>query len=689
MTYKYPLLFLSFFIRREPVMDSFDHALKLFHERQERGAARLARAKQAEIDRDIEAAMRVTHAAIAAAERRALQILNVRVGADRAQTLFRTWWTSPGLMTVAGTSASPIMTTSRPISSQGRVSFHFDVRHVTTAGLIVDLLEGRVPWRVIGRFTDPGSVAHQKYIEREDGIETLDPGDAASHQGYIERDGATETVERERSSWGTISSDPQERLAFWQTLEEVENKPRPTFLAFDPAADPKIWAKATRSRDFPVRVFAELVAGSRSVSVSDDEALLVFRAFARAGFVASAKRDPAKPAPVRFDLGRGGNVQTRMIVSLPHEMTALERLALAKEYTAKFEDLGIPYWAVIHAPGANNDARNYHLHINLATRPAKKIPHPVSGEPVWDFSVLATKTYANDTKRIIRPFALSKIRAMNARNWIPRERARFSEIANRHLERAGYDKRLDPRTHEAMGLPPPRPHLPKTDYGRERRGLTTPRGVTLATQQWEDDVRSIARVVQENTRSTRSGKTRTAKESEAVPAADGAEIAYLHALSHVALRIISRFRLRSSDEESAEKRAAEALAEGLDAEISAERERLKKRNAERKAPEIEVPAQVAKPRNKQQKASVGPARASRSPRATTPANTPERPAQPLPSLPSPQEAAVVLATLEASISDPPNAANNKPSKRAAKPPKAMERKRVMIARQKGKGGIER
>ncbi len=671
-------------------MDSFDHALKLFRERQERGAARLARAKQAEIDRDIEAAMRVTHAAIAAVERRALKILNAKVGAERAQTLFRTWWTSPGLMTVAGTSAAPVITTSRPISSQGRVSFHFDVRHVTTGGLIVDLLEGRVPWRAIGRFTDPGSVAHQKYIEREDGVETLDPGDAANHQGYIERDGATEIVERERSTWGTISSDPQERVEFWRQLEQVENKPRPTFLAFDPNADAAVWSKAIHSRDFPVRVFAELVAGSRSVSVSDDEALMVFRAFASTGFVPSAKRDPTKPAPVRFELGRGGNVQTRMIVSLPHEMTALERLALAKEYTAKFEDLGIPYWAVIHAPGANNDARNYHLHINLATRPAKKIPHPVSGELVWDFSVLATKTYANDTKRIIRPYAQNKIRGMNRPDWIPRERERFSEIANRHLERAGYDKRLDPRTHEAMGLPPPRPHLPKTDYGRERRGLPTPRGVNLANQQWEDDVRTIAIAVQGNASSGRSGKTKTANDSNGVPTADGAEIAYLHALSHVALRIMSRFRLRSSDKESAEERAAEALAEGLDAEISAELERLKKRNAERKAPEIEVPAQVAKPRNKYQKASVGSVRASRSPQATTPDNPPEKPVQPTPSLPSPQEAAAAaLAALKTSNSHAPKAPANKPGKQRVRSPEAMERKRVMIARQKGRGGIER
>lgn len=674
-------------------MDSFDHALKLFRERQERAAAQLIRAKQAEIDREIEKAMRVTHAAIAAAERRALQILNAKVGSDRAQALFRTWWSSPGLMTVAGTSASPILATSRPISSKGRVSFHFDVRNVSTGGLIVDLLEGRVPWRAIGKFQDVGSVAHQKYIEREDGVETLDPGDASDHQGYIERDGATETIERERSSWGTISSDPNERLAFWQQLEQVENKPSPTVLFFDPAADPAIWSRAIRSRDFPKRVFAELVAGSQSVGVSDEEALMVFRAFARAGFVASAKRNPEKPAPVRFELGRGGNVQTRMIVSLPHEMTARERLALSKEYTAKFADLGIPYWAVIHAPGAGNDARNYHLHINLATRPAKKIPHPVSGEPVWDFSVLATRTYANGTKRVIRPLAQNKIRPMNSRDWIPRERARFARIANEHLERGGYQRRLDPRTHEAMGLPAPRPHLPKTDYGRERRGLTTPRGAKLANKQWDDDVRAIAIAVHSTASETPSrwkkpAKDRDAEDSDVAAQGPVSDIAYIHALSHLALRITSRSRLRSS-EKSAEESAAEEIAKAIDQEIAAELARPKTRELERESLTIETPRRAAKPRDPLPQVTTACPQTPRAPGSTPRRNPSKTPIRPIVSLPSLGEAAAALSALKASNATAHHEAREQPEQQSAKSRTAIERKRVMIVRQRGRGGMER
>lgn len=680
-------------------MNSSEHALKLFRERQEQATARLARAKQAEIDHEIEAAMRVTHRAIAATERRALAILNQRVGAGRAEALFGQWKSSPGLMTMASKSAPPLLTTSRPVSAQGRVSFHFDVRNVTTGGLIVELLDGRVPWRAIGRFRDPGSVAHQKYIEREDGVETLEAGDAADHQGYIERDGATEVAGRERSSWGTISPDPTERLEFWRALEEAENKPKPTIVNFDPAADPSVWAKAIRSRDFPVRISAEIAAGSRSLSVSEDEALAVFRAFGRAGVVASAKRNPTKPAPVQFELGRGGNVQTRMIVSLPHEMTARQRLALAQEYTAEFEHLGIPFWAVIHAPGKENDARNYHLHVNLATRPATKIPHPLTGEPVWDFSILATRTYANDTKRIIRPFAQNKIRAMNRPDWIPRERARFSKIANWHLEAGGYQKRLDPRTHEAMGLPPPREHLPKTDFGRERRGLTTPRGVKLATREWEGDVEAIAMAVQAGRQPQKQAERKSTHVDDPQSEAEAANTAYLHALSHLTLRIMSRIRLRPRGEWSDDDQEAEKLAEALDRELAeglsqALRPAMQERGHE--------PARAAKP-----EIVITPDPAPEAPIELPPQDcTPEAPTQDKPrrahprnirvpqqGLPSASEAKALLDALPAPSAEARQhtgsvgVPDKPPSKKPDKTPKQIERKRVMIARQRG--GMER
>jgi hypothetical protein len=433
--------------------------------------------------------------------------------------------------------------------------------------------------------------------------------------------------------------------------------------------------------------------------VSDDEALMVFKAFGRAGFVASAKRNPTKPAPVQFELGRGGNVQTRMIVSLPYEMNARERLALAQEYTAEFERLGIPYWAVIHAPGPDNDARNYHLHVNLTTRPAKKIVHPLTGEPVWDFSILATRTYANATKRIIRPFAQNKIRAMNRPNWIPQERARFSAIANRHLELGGYAKRLDPRTHEAMGLPAPREHLPKTDFGRERRGLTTPRGVKLATRDWGGDVHAIAMAVQAGRGPDSKGKRKSTIVDDPQSEAEATNTAYLHALSHLTLRTMSRIRLRPRGEWSDDDQEAEKLAEALDRELAKELSQPSKRVKQGRGVEL---ARAAEP-----EMFFNPDPAPEAPIKLPPkSNIPESPTQetrqrahspetqvPQQVRPSPIEAKALLDTLNASNAEARQHTGSVgvPEKPPGKKPdnnsKQIERKRVMIARQRG--GMER
>jgi hypothetical protein len=46
---------------------------------------------------------------------------------------------------------------------------------------------------------------------------------------------------------------------------------------------------------------------------------------------------------ITVSLGRGGRVQTRIIAELPHEITPAQRLAVAKEYCAEFDRLGLPY----------------------------------------------------------------------------------------------------------------------------------------------------------------------------------------------------------------------------------------------------------------------------------------------------------------------------------------------------------
>src|SRR3546814_1988820 len=80
--------------------------------------------------------------------------------------------------------------------------------------------------------------------------------------------------------------------------------------------------------------------------------------------------------PFEFKSGRGGRVQFRLVAELPYELTPEDRALIVQNFcdhlggleTRDGEDggqqsVGMMYTAVIHAPDAHNDLRNYHLHI--------------------------------------------------------------------------------------------------------------------------------------------------------------------------------------------------------------------------------------------------------------------------------------------------------------------------------------
>lgn len=610
-------------------MVDLENARRIFDERQSLRIARAARRAAEELDREHDRIAHAAHAAINAVERHAHALAQKKFGPGTDLAFLGKLFDQPGIQTMRPREGLPLRKTSRPVSKEGRVSFHFESRDVTRGGVIHDLLAGRLrdSWgrrEFVGR-----GATHQKYVERDDAVEQVPhrempkpesqaPGpsprnpNASAHQLYIERGGAAEAdnaaAEITLASWGTISEDREERLAFWRALEEVEYAPSKPRVTIDPDADPAVWMRVLNNPDLPQAIRDGVAAGKRAFTLDEDDAALLFRIFADAGFVASNKQDPQKPWPLSFKLGRGGNVQTRMIIALPHEMTPRERFLLAKAYTARFTELGIPYWAVIHAPGKTNDARNFHLHINLATRPAKKIPHPKSGKKVWDFEIAVERVYANRTRRTLRPFAQNKLREMNQRDWIGLERTRFAELANAHLAAGGYTKRLDPRRHAEMGLPPARPYLDKNSYGRERRGLATPAGLALAKNDWADDERQMklgmldrlgARMRADADiawfRAWRAGQNREADRDisirddakqererieallkEAIPKQTERDRLWLElqAKAHLALRLASRARLKQRKDRTSDDHQAVTLARKLDAEIALARARM-------------------------------------------------------------------------------------------------------------------
>lgn len=438
-------------------------------------------------------------------EKRAQRLLNEKVSGPDAIAKIARILAKPGIRTASGLGNQKAQKqTSRPQGQNGAVSFHFSVTSISKQGQLASVLKGRKSATTAMSVGQP----HQRYIERDDAAERVP---SAEMQNYIE-DG--EKAERqpdqmqadfEVSSFGTIGSDADDRAAFWVAVEEAEEKPKPTKVILDPDAHPEIWAEvraiAARDRSIPPLLLSALATTKPvAATVSTEDGLRLVQIFQKAGFTKFAEgeaKDDAAPQPISFILGRGGRVQTRLVVELPHEMSPAQRLALAKEFCAPYGDKALPYWAVIHAPNAHNDSRNFHLHVNLYDRPAARIQNPETGNSVWDFEYVEHFVTARWQKRSRRPFQQKKLREMNSLDWVKKERERFSALANSHLQAAGIAKRLDPRRYEEMGVhEKARERIAPASYARERKGLETAQGVSLAHEQWKanfDSVVAIAR----------------------------------------------------------------------------------------------------------------------------------------------------------------------------------------------------
>lgn len=113
--------------------------------------------------------------------------------------------------------------------------------------------------------------------------------------------------------------------------------------------------------------------------------------------------------PFQFKSGRGGRIQIRFVAELPHELTAEDRALIVQNFCEHIssleerrlpdgtvEKVGLMYTAVIHAPDAPNDSRNYHLHVVAHDRPAKYL----DDLGMWDFEVEETYLTTSREERI-------------------------------------------------------------------------------------------------------------------------------------------------------------------------------------------------------------------------------------------------------------------------------------------------
>ena len=114
-----------------------------------------------------------------------------------------------------------------------------------------------------------------------------------------------------------------------------------------------------------------------------------------------------------------------LTISLPRELSLEENVALAREYIGvAFTDLGMIADWVVHWPEKNGQA-NPHVHVMLSMRP---------------LSEDSTRQFGN------------KERSWNPKSVVKTWRFQWAEMANKHLERAGVDARIDHRSYADQGL---------------------------------------------------------------------------------------------------------------------------------------------------------------------------------------------------------------------------------------------
>ena len=434
--------------------------------------------------------------------------------------------------------ASPM--TDRPRNDAGATSFHFSVTTVSKEG--APTVRGK-PFGKTGMMARMPGADHELYVTRE-GAAEIQP---VTHAAYIEREQAVEidpaTLDRNKDAVGeqeigdgfderdlakdaqgvpsifsNISDDPYERQEFWRAVHRSERTARVHDIVIDVSRDLAWSRNASEDDRLPADFRTELQLGLKDYEawlVSNREEPFRPRAWTGSsescGTVLSAATGIAPiggaGAALKFKSGRGGTVQHRFVIELPHELTAAERAALVKRFCDHLAALeisddgrakGMMFTAAIHAPDAHNDARNYHLHIIAHDRPAEF--YPEYGR--WDFEIEEAFEHRGEI-RVRYPFRQNKIGMVrrvsskddpstSGRNFIPALRRTFAEMANVALAGAGVAKRYDPRSYQAMGIDrTPTEHLGTRAAALEAAGVATTIGELNAAIIWRDAQRQI------------------------------------------------------------------------------------------------------------------------------------------------------------------------------------------------------
>ena len=379
----------------------------------------------------------------------------------------------------------------------------------------------------------PSAEASQEPAERLP--DDLGAGGRAS--AYIEREEAlAHDPNGSAVLFSNISDDPVERREFWKLVERAESNPSADRMQLRIAGNEEFWSKVGADKDCPKPVRDAIAAADPTeiVKIITQDNVAVRAIMKRHGWkprerrpanetdeqkAAREEREAAASYGAKFEDGRGGRVQFRIVGELPHEISHEARVRILKDFTREFEARNLPHIAVMHAPDHTNDDRNWHFHLVYHDRPAKRFTglaedhlpalDPNAGERTiqkhqikvqaisdpaiqkhvgrWDFTV--PYTYRKKVSGNIietTPFSQFKDRDCNKREFVPLLRSNLAYLTNRELEAEGIDRRVDPRRYSEMGIHKESDeHLGTQAASLESNGVPTEIGVRNEANQWE------------------------------------------------------------------------------------------------------------------------------------------------------------------------------------------------------------
>lgn len=162
-----------------------------------------------------------------------------------------------------------------------------------------------------------------------------------------------------------------------------------------------------------------------------------------------------------------GTTYREMEIALPRELTPEQRVGLVRDFVQQeIGDRHAYQWA-IHTPTAADGKEQPHVHLMFSERQCDGIER----DPEQYFKRYNAKApERGGARKGYGPHAGETLTREQRTNDLKALRARWGDMANRHLERAGSAERIDMRSHaeRGTGLEPERKQLPSQWRGAGR-----------------------------------------------------------------------------------------------------------------------------------------------------------------------------------------------------------------------------